>query len=662
MPGHLFQHPSPGVAQPLAIGLCLWLLLLLAAWCFWPAITGPFVFDDFPNLQNLEQLGGHVNRDTVGYYLYAFLDNPGRPLAALSFLIEDSTWPAFPAAFKRDNILFHLLAGCCVFWLALRLASQRDRTAGKAPLIALACTAMWLLHPMQLSATMLVVQRMNILSTIWMLVGLLGYLKALDAMRLSEFTRVALAGVSLATFGSLAFLCKENGVLIFAYASVLNLTLLRKQLLALRPGNRRLLIWGAASPMLLLAGLTLSHFGGVLRDYDLRDFSLAQRLLTEPRILFDYLGTILLPRLSGQGIFHDDYVISRSLLDPPATAFALAGIIALIGSALWLRRRCPLYSFAVFWFFAGHLIESTVVALELYFEHRNYLPMLGPLFALASALLTVRPAWQKATTLVLAVWLGTAAMSTVYNAGVWGDRGKLALVWAQQSPRSVRAVQMLASYHADSGDIVQARRTLDAGIARLPAHDELKFQRVLLDCIDRGLAHGQWQELMDVAASSRYSRGIPDLVSSFVEQVEGTRCHGTLTTNDVRQLTEVLLANGNFGHDHDTQGYLHYELAKLALAEHDLDAMMHEMDLSSAFRPNPLVPREQAIYLLTAGLPDAALTYLDRSDNTPQPWFKSWLLNIKEKNQPLRRSAAKMRIVLGQQAKLRDPRQQLPEH
>ncbi len=648
----MFHRPSYPVVQPLAAGLCLWLVLFLTAWCFWPAVTGPFVFDDFPNLQNLAQLDGHFNRDTVGRYLYSFIDNPGRPLAALSFLIEDSTWPTFPAAFKRDNILFHLLAGALVFWLSLRLAMRDDHAAYKANLIALACTAMWLLHPMQLSATMLVVQRMNILSSIFMLSGLLVYLQALDAARLSELARVVGAGLALGVFGMLAFLCKENGVLIFAYASVLNLTLVREKLLTLHAGNRRLLVWGTASPLIVLAGFALLHPDSILRPYEQRDFSMAQRLLTEPRILFDYLHTILLPRLSGQGIFHDDYMISRSLLDPPTTVFALAGVLGLLGSALWLRRRLPVYSFAVLWFFAGHLIESTVVALEPYFEHRNYLPMLGPLFAFSSALLTARPAWRKGSSLILAAWLGTAILLTHYNAGIWGDRGKLAMVWAQQSPRSVRAIQMLASYYADNGDIVAARRTLDAGIAVLPAHDELKFQRVLLDCIDRGLAHGQWQGLMDVASASRYSRGIPDVISSFVVRMDGNGCHGTLSIADLRRMTEILLANPNFGNDPDTQGYLHYELAKLALAEHNLDAVMQEMDLSNLYRPNPLVPREQAIYLMSAGLPGQALAYLDRSDRTPQPLFKKWLLNVEEKNRALRRSANAMQIGLKQFPKL----------
>ena len=631
--------------QPdLLVGAALWLLLLIAAWCFWSAITGPFVFDDFPNLQNLALLDGHVDRNSVGHYLYAFIDSPGRPLSALSFLIEDADWPTSADSFKRNNILFHLLAGTLVFWLVWSLARLRHGQAPMAAWIALACAAMWLLHPMQLSTTMLVVQRMTILSTIFMLAGLLAYLKVLES-RLPELARVILAGGVLGAFGAIAFLCKENGVLIFAYATALNLTLMAPRLHGLQPVNRQLLLWGAAFPLLLLAVMALVYREGVLLAYQGRDFTLGERLLTESRILFDYLQDIVLPRIDGRGIFHDDYRVSRSIVDPVSTLFAVAGLVALVASAVLMRRRAPLYAFAVLWFLAGHLIESTVVALELYFEHRNYMPMVGPLFLLASSLCLATGRLRKPALLILATWLCTAALLTVYNAGIWGDRGKLALVWAQQSPYSVRAIQTLSAYYADSGDVERARRTLAAGTRRLPDRPGLRMQGVLLDCIDRGITHRQWRQLIDVARVERYDRGVPDIVSALVTQLSDGRCHGSLTNDAVRLLATTLLANKAYSDD-TSRGYLHYELSRLALLEHDLDELMRQMDLSNRYRPDPLVSREQAIYLLSAGLPDEALEYLDRSDRTPLPWFKARVLDVKARNASLRTSAIAMRRAL----------------
>lgn len=644
------QNPRPSTPiATIAFGIAFYVLLTFAAWTFWPAITGPFVFDDFPNLQNLAQLGGHVDRSSVGYYLFSFVDNPGRPLSALSFLIEDANWPSSPDSFKRDNIFFHLIAGALVFWLAYLLARQRKAEGHKAFLVALACSAMWLLHPMQLSATMLVVQRMNILSTIFMLGGLIAYLKTLDAKRMPQLLRVAAAGAVLGLFGVLAYLCKENGALIFAYATALNLTLLQARIRELAPANRHLLLWGAAAPILLLAIIAVLYRNGIVADYEMRSFTLGERLLTEARILVEYLGMILLPRVGGQGIFHDDYVVSRSLLDPFSTLFAVAAVLGLLVSSIGLRKRHPVYAFAVLWFFAGHLMESTVIALELYFEHRNYMPMIGPLFALSMLLVGTRGIWRAAAGIVFAVWIGTAALSTHFNAGIWGNGDRLARVWAEQSPDSMRAIQMMASHYANVGDVDEARRILNAGYARLPEHRELAMQRVLLDCIDRGLAPGQWQRLVDIAGASGYSRGIPDLASAFVKEVNAGRCHGTLSRNEVRAFIAQLFANPKLVAEESTRGHLHYELSKLALADHDLDDMMAQMDLSYRYRPDPLVAREQAIYLLSAGLPTPALRYLAISDATHVPWPKSWFLGIQEKNAPLRQSALRMQGIMDTQ-------------
>lgn len=634
------MRPICAAGMPL-VGLGAWCLLALAAWCFSAALTGPFVFDDFPNLQNLEQLQGRLDRSTIGLYLFSFIDSPGRPLAALSFLIEDANWPASPADFKRDNLLLHLLVGCLVFLLARALARMDGTTETKAGWISLTCCAMWLLHPMQLSATMLVVQRMTILSTLFVVIGLLLYVRLFVESRNPGFWHVALAGLVLSAFALIAFFCKENGVLIFAYASALNLTLLAPSLSRLSPGNRKLLAWGTASPILLLGLIALLRPSTILDPYAFRDFTLSQRLLTECRVLMEYLATIVWPRIGGQSVFHDDYVVSRSLLDPVTTLPALLMIVGLLGFALRLRHRAPLFAFAVLWFFAGHLIESTIIALELYFEHRNYLPMVGPLFALASTTINAAPRYRMAALALLALWLSTAAFSTRINARIWGDRGALAAVWLHERPQSVRSVQMLASFYADTGRLDEARATLDAGADRIQRPNNLRLQRVLLDCIDRGISRAQWTHVLDAAVRPHYDRSVPDLTSSFVRQATGPACHGTLARQDARELGRRLLANPAYA-DGDSQGFLHYELSRLSLADKDLEGLMYHMDLSNQHRPNPLVAREQAIYLLTAGLPEDALRYLDESERSRIPAFKHWLLDMPARNRSLRLSAERM--------------------
>lgn len=626
------------------ITVCLALFGILAAAyaVFQPALSGPFVFDDFPNLENLRQIDGHLSAESVRRYLAAFGGNPGRPLATLSFLIEDSAWPAYPADFKHTNLLLHLLVGLLVFALTRALGTRLNLMPPHRDWMALACTTMWLLHPMQLSATMLVVQRMNILSTLFMLLGLLIYLRILAAHKLSDFARVALAGVSLSTFGVLAFLCKENGLLIFAYATALNVTVLRVQLRNYAPISRRVLIVGTAAPLVAFAITVLVKFDAINAVYGIRDFDMGERLLTEARVVVDYLRLIYLPRIGGLSVFHDDYVVSRSLLHPPSTLLAVLGITFLLITALALRRRSPVYSFAVLWFFAGHLLESTVVALELYFEHRNYMPMVGPLFALGWLLFSVQPPWRGIARAFLIAWIAVCALLSWMNAGVWGDRSLLAAVWWAENPRSMRAVQMVASDHAERGDYVAARRTLDTGITNLPEAKELVFQRALLDCFYVGISPAIWEQLSAAARTAARAGAIPQVIARLLEQSLGSRCHGTLDPVLLNGLVIELMKNQSIASDKDAMGFLHYELVRPALADRDLNRVMYHLDEAYRYRQSPLVPREQAIYLLSAGLPQDALHYLDRSESTPQPIIKRLLLDMPTRNKRLRQSARKM--------------------
>lgn len=632
----------------LRLAAAFMLLLLATLAVFWPAIHGPFVFDDFPNLRNLTHVAGELDWAHIGEYLASFNGNPGRPLATLTFLIEDSNWPTVPLAFKRDNLLLHLLAGVLVFALARALARRWQRTRDRADLVGLATMALWLLHPMQLSATMLVVQRMNILSTIFVLAGLLGYQACLSRTRWPNALRVVAAGAVLCIAGVLALLCKENGVLLFAYAIALNVTLLRDDIAGLRPAWRRLLHLGVILPIAALAVGAYLNRNEIIAGYEGRDFSLGERLLSQPRILFDYLRQIVLPRIGEQGLFHDGYAASRGWLSPPTTLLSILALSALVIGAVLGRARWPLFALAVFWFLAGHLIESTVIPLELYFEHRNYLPMVGPMFAVACGVAAIDAVNRRLGWALLSLWLVMATTLTALNAKTWGDRGLLATVWAKEHPDSTRAVQMLAAYQYESGDAPAARATLERGLARLPGSEELAMQVVLLDCYSVGIRREEWEQLLQRVARMRYTAIMPELAARFGEQQRSERCGGTLHDGDFMRLANAMIRNPNVSWRGDAMGFIYYEMFRQAAYERNLQQTMDYLDTSYRYRPDPLVPRNQAIYLLTAGLPDDAMRYLAKSEATPQPWIKRHLFDIKALNAPLWQDARELKQYLRQ--------------
>src|SRR5690606_4345173 len=183
-----------------------------------------------------------------------------------------------------------------------------------------------------------------------------------------------LAFLAVPVFGTLAGLSKANGFLLPLLLAALELSVLRGGRAA-GQGQRwasRLLVW---LPALLL----LAWLGGYALQTGLdgtrgRAFTLEQRLLSQPRALLDYLRLLLVPGLDARGVFADGFVASRGLLAPWTTLPALLALCALAAAAWLARRRAAVFAAGAGFFLAGHVMESGVVMLEPYFEHRNYLP------------------------------------------------------------------------------------------------------------------------------------------------------------------------------------------------------------------------------------------------------------------------------------------------
>jgi protein O-mannosyl-transferase len=140
-------------------------------------------------------------------------------------------------------------------------------------------------------------------------------------------------------------------------------------------------------PIIVLITFTLVHvdFKSILNDYHIRSFTMIERLLTEPRILIFYLALLFYPINSRLTLLYD-IDLSTSLFHPWSTLPAIFCILLLILAAVYLAKKYPLISFCIIFFFLNHIVESSFIALELIFEHRNYLPAML-LFILPSILI-----------------------------------------------------------------------------------------------------------------------------------------------------------------------------------------------------------------------------------------------------------------------------------
>ena len=403
----------------------------------------------------------------------------------LSFLLDDNTWPSHAPWFKKTNLLIHVLCGLLLCWATLLLMRNLETVnEGQAQWIAVLACALWMLHPYMVSTTLYVVQRMAQLATLFSLAGITLYLYARlqlpkDSKRAYILMMFAIGvGTILATFS------KENGALLPLLILVIEFCLPKQG----KPAWQ----WRAAFlwlPSIAIAVLLARYIDFSDNPWPNRNFNQIERLLTEARIVCEYLLHLFVPRIEGNGLYQDGYVISKGLFEPASTFFAIAFLVALLTAAFALRKKAPLVTLAILFFFAAHLMESTVVGLELYFEHRNHLAALFLFLPLAYYGVIYSARFKLLPLLVVAV-LGILASMTWLRASLWSDNDKLELYWVQSATDSPRAINAVAAFYINNGDHEKANDYLLAASQRLP-HSSLLTARLLLQKVWVGRASEQ---------------------------------------------------------------------------------------------------------------------------------------------------------------------------
>jgi protein O-mannosyl-transferase len=479
----LDTNRSVSYLPPLALVVTLTAgVVVLAA-----ALQGGFLFDDYPNLESLGAYGGVVDYATFYSFVAGGFAGPtGRPLSLLSFLLNDNAWPSIAYPFKYTNLAIHLLCGVLLCWaslLILRLHGYPERTAQWFAIFAAAC---WMLHPYFISTTFYVVQRMAQLATLFSLAGIVAYLHGRRLLATRPRRGYGAMSGAVILFTGLAVLSKENGILLPLLIGIIEVTTPRN---AAYQGPNRLFqsVFFLLPAAIVLGYLALNiDFSG--EPLPTRNFSQTERALTQPRIIVDYLQNLYFPRIEGQGLYRDGIVLSTAFTTPVSTLPALAAVIALVTAGVLLRRRLPLFSLAVLFFFTAHLLESTVLPLELYFEHRNYLaatflflPLGAGLHSLASA------TGPRMPVLLACLILATLMFLSWHRARLWSDTEQLELHWVAAAPDSPRAVNALASWYMRQGLLEDANIVIEEASRRLP-DSSLLSARLLLQKASAGTA------------------------------------------------------------------------------------------------------------------------------------------------------------------------------
>ena len=578
-------------------GASLAALLGLVALTYWPGLGGGFVFDDYANLHQLEAVNDEPSPYAMmQYVLDSKASTLGRPLANLSFVLQHASWDGRPQDFLRVNLLLHLLNA--VLWFGVVARLQRLGALPATPVLPLAACAVWALLPIHGGAVLYVVQRMTLLAATGVLAGTLLYLAGRERVAWQPGRGYGLMSAGVALGLGLGTLAKETAALLPLLILALEATLLR---VASRPPRWRL--WSAVFlwlPAALLAGYLLYEGPDLLAGYRFRPFSVVERLLTEARVLFLYLARALLPSAAGIRFHYDDLAMSTSLLQPWTTLAALAGWSALVTAAISVRRRFPLFSFAVAWYLIGHTLESTFIPLELVFDHRNYVPTLGPALALCGGWLWLlqRPQLQRLRQPLMVVGLAYVAILGVgvgLSAGLWGRPLEQAAFWVQRQPESRRAVYHYGDLLLQHGGPPEAEALYRRASAHWPSDPVLGLSLFNLGCLIPG---GDVDGASVAALLARYDGSASVRVVGLVQNLASAAENGHCPRHTAGETEQVVAA----------------ALAAPWLAPHRV-ALLHA----------------QAMVVHASGRTDEALALLERAiDIDPQipllQWAVKWSL------------------------------------
>jgi len=471
-----------------------WLLpiaLLVTVAVYWPGLFGSWLFDDYPNI--VDNPGVQPHEVSVSALVRAALSSPAsdfkRPLASLSFAANYLASGLNPLGWKLFNLAVHLLNGVLVFLLARMLllavpylspplhAGEGDKQ--RAGILAMLIAAGWMLLPINLTAVLYVVQREESMANLFVLLGLIGYVAGRRHMIHSAGGRgwsgFGLCAASLVLSTAIGLLAKETAAMLPLYAFLVEWILFRFKRAPLSTGAcpardntldeatvahelRSYREWDWLIAGLFVVALVLPLLAGLIwllpnvlnsANWATRDFTLGTRLLSEARVVCDYIAWTLLPTPQALSFYHDQFRVSTALLSPWTTLTGLLGIATLIALVFLLRRRWPLVALGIALYLGCHVMTGTVIALELVYEHRNYFASFGVLLAVVPWLAaipsrTVQPSmhrhrWLLLRRTLLACLLLWWAGLTAATAYAWGDPLRLAQELAARAPDSPRA-------------------------------------------------------------------------------------------------------------------------------------------------------------------------------------------------------------------------------
>lgn len=519
------EYLSGDVKAFTAFMLLAFLILLVYSNTFQAA----WQFDDKPNIIENQRL--HIKDLSPSSLWLTFFAGAGknvfsRPLANLSLALNWYAGQSDTLGFHIVNTLIHILTAFILYltcWELLQTPNLKERyNVRDIQFIALLGAVLWAINPIQIQAVTYIVQRMASMAALFYVCSIYFYVKGRRDGKDRPATHIPKTPTKRNLLYTASFLCfifallaKENAIML--PASLLIVEVIFFQAFSISAVNRKHYIVlagvGCAGVFLVTALYQSGFFDFIARGYTTRPFTMWERVLTQPRVVFLYFSQIFYPLPSRLSITHD-VIVSTSLFKPWTTLPAIIIILASVAVCIQQMRKWPLLCFALLFFLLSHVVESSILPLELMFEHRNYLPSLFLFLPAAAALKGLYNRYQMENrfmqsilvTFVTLVIIGLGCFTYIRN-HAWQTETSLWQDAMHKAPRDARPVVNLAIQLAWAEKATP--RDYDVAISMLEKARSLNLAHSFLigDIVNNiGLLYfkkGEYQKALDT-----YARGL----------------------------------------------------------------------------------------------------------------------------------------------------------
>jgi tetratricopeptide (TPR) repeat protein len=416
----------------------------------------PFVFDDI-NYIGVNDPNVHMTSLSWDQLKKAISESRprNRPLANISFALNYYFNSSKVFGYHLVNLVIHLITGICLFIfikLTLKVDAYYPRTnifrtkkslTVSSSFIAFSSVLIWTVHPVQSQAVTYIVQRMTSMAAMFYVLGMVFYIKG-RTLQISKKKKTSVMYLMCSFIATLcAIASKQNAAMLPFFMLLYEWFFFQN----LKVDRLKPFLW-LIILILLFSSISFFYLGHnpidrIMKTYAIRDFNIAERLLTEPRVVIYYLSLIFFPHPLRLNLDHS-YPLSDTFFEPITTIISLCSIIALLGIVGYLViKKERLLSLCILWFLGNLIIESTVIGIEIIFEHRTYLP--GMLIYLMVIILLLRLTQKKwtiisliaCTSILLSTW-------TIHRNDIWQNEIVFWKDCINKSPKNARPYLNLA--------------------------------------------------------------------------------------------------------------------------------------------------------------------------------------------------------------------------